>query len=229
MRGTPTAASGASGAMLAGRGLACRRGERLVFTDLDLEVAAGELLLLRGPNGSGKSTLLRLIAGLIRPERGELLWRGQRIEDPEAFRAGLAYVGHGDAAKAELTPREDLRFWLALFGVAPVEAAERARAALTRLGVERLADLPCRLLSAGQRRRLALARVAASGARLWLLDEPFNALDESAVLTVQAMLAEHRAAAGLVVMAAHGAVPVSPSRELDLLGAGARAVEESVG
>ncbi len=215
--------------MLVGRALACRRGERLVFANLDLEVAAGELLLLRGPNGSGKSTLLRLIAGLLRPERGELLWRGRRIEDSETFHADLAYIGHGDAAKAELTPREDLRFWLALHGVARAEAAERVGAALTRLGVWGLADLPCRLLSAGQKRRLAFARVAMSGATLWLLDEPFNALDERAVEIVRAMLSEHRAAGGLVVMAAHGTVPVAPTRELDLLGAGALRAEEPVG
>lgn len=212
--------------MLVGRSLACRRGERLVFTNLDLEVSVGELLLLRGPNGSGKSTLLRLIAGLIPPERGDVLWQGRRIEDPEVFRASLAYLGHGDGAKPELTPREDLCFWLALRSFAPGAASERTSAALARLGLETLADLPCRLLSAGQRRRLALARIAASGAKLWLLDEPFNALDETAIQAVQTMLAEHRATGGLVAMAAHGTVPVSPSRELDLARVGAAAMEE---
>ena len=204
------------GAMLAGRKLACRRGERIVFSGLDFEVAAGELLLLRGPNGSGKSSLLRLIAGLIRPERGTLTWRGAAISDPEAFRAELAYLGHADAAKAELTPREDLGFWLRMRSRG-AGIDERAAAALARLGLAALADLPCRLLSAGQRRRLALARIAVSGATLWLLDEPFNALDDKAIGLAAEVIAEHVSAGGLAVMAAHGApLPVAPSQVLDL-------------
>jgi len=200
--------------MLAGMGLACRRGERLVFSDVDLELAQGELLLLRGPNGSGKSTLLRLVAGLIAPARGVLLWQSRAIRDADAYRVELAYLGHADATKPELTPAEDLRFWSAMRGRSGKDGP--IAAILARLGLEALADLPCRLLSAGQRRRVAFARVAASGARLWLLDEPFNALDESSVATVLAFLVEHRAAGGLAIMAAHGAQPVSPSQELDL-------------
>ena len=217
-----------AGLLLAGYGLACRRGERLIFASLDLEVAAGELVLLRGPNGSGKSTLLRLIAGLLAAERGVLMWQGRAIHHAETYQAELAYLGHGDAAKPELTPREDVRFWLALRG-ARGRAGDVAEGALLRFGLEALADLPCRLLSAGQRRRLALARVLASGARLWLLDEPFNALDEGAIGAVQAMVAEHRAAGGLVVMAAHGAAPVAPSQELDLTEIGASAAIEEAG
>ncbi len=211
------------GAVLTGRGLACRRGERLVFGDLDFSLAGGELLILRGPNGSGKSTLLRLIAGLVPAEQGSLTWRAAPIDDGEAFRAELAYLGHLDATKPELSPREDLRFWLALRGA---EHADRAAAAaLALLGLERLADLPCRMLSAGQRRRLALARIAAASARIWLLDEPFTALDDASLDAAHELIAGHRAAGGLVMMAAHGrANHMVPSGEIDL---GARAAGEA--
>ncbi len=217
MAGQPERRAEHGKAMLAGNGLACRRGERLVFSDLDLVLSEGELLLVRGPNGSGKSTLLRLIAGLVQPERGVLTWQGAPIGE-EGYRAEISYLGHLDATKPELTAREDLQFWLDLRG-GQMRAKEPADAALAHLGLELLADLPCRLLSAGQRRRLALARIAASGARLWLLDEPFNLLDEPAVLAVLAMLSSHRASGGLAVMAAHGtALEVAPSRELVLGG-----------
>ena len=118
--------------MLAGIGLACRRGERLVFRGIDLELGAGELLLLRGANGSGKSTLLRLIAGLIPPSDGLLLWQGKAIGDAEAYRAELAYLGHADAIKPELSPSEDLRFWLEMRGLRQED--ERIAVALARLG-----------------------------------------------------------------------------------------------
>jgi heme exporter protein A len=213
-----------AGTLLAGIGLACRRGERLVFTDLDFQLGSGELLLLQGPNGSGKSTLLRLIAGLIPPAHGVLMWQGTPISDTEAYRAELAYLGHADAIKPELTPAEDLRFWLAMRGLRNGDG--RLPAVLARLGLDAFADLPCRLLSAGQRRRVAFARVAVSCARLWLLDEPFNALDESALAAALALLAEHRTAGGLVVMAAHGPPAVSPSQEIDLSQAAVSSLEE---
>jgi heme exporter protein A len=203
-------------AILAGRALDCRRGERIVFSGLDFDLAAGELLLLRGPNGSGKTSLLRLIAGLIAPERGMLTWRGAPIADPEVFRAELAYLGHADAAKPELTVREDLVFWQRM-RCRSAGAEGAARSALEPFGLTELADLPCRLLTAGQRRRLALARIAASGATLWLLDEPFNALDESALAAAAKVIGAHLAAGGLAVMAAHGSsLPLAPARVLDL-------------
>ncbi|HVG82290.1 MAG TPA: heme ABC exporter ATP-binding protein CcmA [Methylomirabilota bacterium] len=203
-------------AHLAARGLACRRGERLVFSGLDFDLHAGELLVLRGPNGSGKSSLLRLVAGLVPRERGTFTWNGMPLADAEGWHVRIAYLGHADAAKPELTPREDLRFWLALRGTrGDVDLA------LERLGLTALADLPCRMLSAGQRRRLALARVVASGARLWLLDEPFNALDEAASIALRALLSEHRARGGMVLLAAHGAVQgAGPTSEMELGRAG---------
>jgi heme exporter protein A len=210
--------------MLEGRGLACRRGDRLLFERLDVRIGAGELLLLRGPNGSGKSSLLRLIAGLVPADAGSLFWDGAPIGDREAWGALMAYLGHLDGAKSELTVREDLRFWLRWRGLGPT-CRQRAEDALARLGLDHLAELPCRLLSAGQRRRLALARVAVSDARLWLLDEPFTALDDAATEIARQLIAEHCAAGGLVVMSAHGPVPVLPSvRVLDL---GAAAVDKA--
>jgi heme exporter protein A len=209
-------------AQLTARGLALRRGERLVFSGLDFELAAGELLLLRGPNGSGKSSLLRLVAGLLPPDQGSLSWSGAPLPDGESWHDLVGYLGHADAAKAELTPREDLRFWMSLRGAGGGETA------LERMGLAAVADLPCRMLSAGQRRRLALARIAATGTQLWLLDEPFNALDDAALRAIGAVLAEHRAEGGMVLLAGHGAaLDCAPSRELDLAHQFEKAGEEA--
>lgn len=214
--------------MLEGRGLACRRGDRLLFAGLDFQLRAGQLLLLRGPNGSGKSSLLRLIAGLIPPASGSLSWDGAPIPDADSWGALIAYLGHLDGCKSELTLREDLRFWLGWRGLGR-GAEDAAEIALARLGLDRIADLPCRLLSAGQRRRLALARVAVSGARLWLLDEPFTALDEAGVEIAHGMIAGHCAAGGLAVVAAHGALPGFAPAQLLELGRTAAEVEAGAG
>jgi heme exporter protein A len=180
----------------AGRGLVCRRGERQVFAGLDFALAPGAALLLRGPNGSGKSSLLRLMAGLLRPAAGELAWDGVPIErEPEDHRRRLAFLGHLDAVKPALTVTENLAFWCGRAAVA---------SALEAFGISRLALLPARLLSAGQCRRLALARVAATEAPLWLLDEPTNGLDAEAELLFAAALARHRAAGGMAAIALHG-------------------------
>ncbi len=182
-------------AAFAGHALACRRGERLVFANLDFAIAPGGVLLLRGPNGSGKSSLLRLMAGLLRPAEGELTWDGAVIAaDPELHRRRLAFLGHLDAVKPALTVAENLGFWC---GAAAVPAA------LAAFAMERLAPLPARLLSAGQRRRLALARVIANGSPLWLLDEPTNGLDGEAEAMFAAALAAHRAGGGMAAIALH--------------------------
>ena len=145
-----------------GEGLACERGERLVFAGLSFAVDRGGVLVLTGPNGSGKSSLLRLMAGLLKPADGLLSWDGQPVsDDPEAHRHRLHYLGHLEAVKPVLTPIENLAFWAAIKG----GGVDRASLldALDRFGLKALADMPSRYLSAGQRRRLALARLAISG------------------------------------------------------------------
>ena len=183
-----------------GRGLSCIRGGRTVFANLDFAISDGEVLVLRGPNGSGKSSLLRLMAGLLRPEAGEINWDGEALaRDPEAHGARLHYVGHLDAVKPALTVAENLSIWAGLrtgdrSGVAP---------ALAQIGLDRLAGIPARLLSAGQRRRLALARITATPAPLWLLDEPTVALDAAAVAALESAIAAHRAGGGITVVSTH--------------------------
>src|SRR6185312_7906971 len=158
-------------AAFSGRSLACRRGERLVFAGLDFVVPPGGALVLTGPNGSGKSSLLRLMAGLTPPEAGLLGWDGVPLrQDPAAHRARLHFIGHHDAVKPVLTVAETLAFWAGMRGSGDITAA------LQRFRLAPLAQSPCRLLSAGQRRRLALARLVASPAALWLLDEPTTGL-----------------------------------------------------
>ena len=195
----------------AGRGLACRRGERLVFAGLSFLVAPGGALVLTGPNGSGKSSLLRLMAGLTPPEAGRLAWDGAPVrDDPAAHRARLHFIGHHDAVKPVLTVAETLSFWAGMRGGGAVMPA------LERFGLAALAAWPCRLLSAGQRRRLALARLVASAAPLWLLDEPLTGLDSDAITDLAAAIAAHRAQGGLAVFSTHAALPLDDVETLSL-------------
>ncbi len=194
-----------------GRGLACRRGERLVFACLDFTLPAGGALVLTGRNGSGKSSLLRLMAGLTPASAGTLAWDGEAVDvDPAAHRARLHFVGHADALKPALTAAETLAFWAAMRGGGDVAAA------LVRFRLGAVAASPCRFLSAGQRRRLALARLIASPAPLWLLDEPLTGLDEDAVGDLTAAIAEHRAQGGRVALATHVAVALGDAMALPL-------------
>ena len=189
--------------MFEGRDLSCLRGERLVFGGVDFALSAGEALLVTGANGSGKSSLLRVMAGLLRPVTGSLHWRGRPVgEDREAFAGEVRYVGHLDAIKPVLTVAENLAFWARLGGHGP----ERTMRGLEALGLDHLAALPARVLSAGQRRRLGLARLIAAPAPLWLLDEPTVALDTASVAAVEAAIAEHRAAGGIAVVSTNAPV-----------------------
>jgi heme exporter protein A len=199
---------------LAGEGLACRRGDRLVFARLDFRVAAGDALLLTGANGSGKSSLLRLMAGLLTPVAGRLSWGGQPLSrDPAAWHAALHYVGHLDATKPALTPREMLLYWTALHSR---DGEPALPAALAAFGLAHIADWPCRWLSAGQRRRLALARLLATPAPIWLLDEPTAALDNDGEARLATAIAEHRARGGRVAVATHQPLDLDGVHELRL-------------
>ncbi len=193
--------------MLRGEGLAAIRGERLVFEQVGVAVPAGGALLLVGPNGSGKSTLLRLLAGLKRADAGHVLWNGADVAaDPGAHASRLVYVGHLDAVKPGLRVAENLA----------VGIAGDTRSALEAMGLTELAELPARMLSAGQKRRLALARLVLRPAALWLLDEPTLGLDTASVARFGAMLAAHRDKGGIVVAATHLPLPLPGAAELAL-------------
>jgi len=186
-------------ASFSGTDISCIRGGRLVFDGLCFSVSGGGALLLTGPNGSGKSTLLRLMAGLIPPTLGELAWDGVSVDrDPEDHRARLHYLAHAEAVKPPLTVLEDLSFWQALSG-----SDKPVAAAVDAMGLETQSGLPGRYLSAGQRRRLALARLLVSDVELWLLDEPSVGLDTASLAKLRTAVADHRAAGGIVVAATH--------------------------
>ena len=198
---------------LVGEGLACRRGGRLVFAGLDCRLPAGGALLLTGTNGSGKSSLLRLLATLLTPAEGRLSWGGVSItEDAARYRGALHYVGHLEGTKPALSAREMLGFWAALRG----EAAPAIDAALAAFGLEIAADWPCRWLSAGQRRRLALARLVAAPAPIWLLDEPTAALDADGEARLVNVIAEHRGTGGRVALATHQPIAVPDADQIVL-------------
>ena len=179
--------------------LACVRGERAVFAGLEFSLGAGHALVLKGPNGAGKSSLLRLLATLLTPAAGRITWDGVDIRDDlERHRRRLAYVGHQDALKANLTVAENLRFWSRLAtGRAVVSPA------LDVFGISALADVPTRLLSAGQRRRAALARLEVATAELWLLDEPDASLDDQGLEQLSAVIDRQLRRGGRVVVATH--------------------------
>ena len=179
--------------------LVCWRGRRLLFSGLDVAVAPGGALLLSGPNGSGKTSLLRILAGLLPAWRGHVMWRHHPDAQDAAF-GRVRYIGHEDGVKARLTVGEDMRFWARLWGGDDM----LARSALAMMGMDGLIDRQGRQLSAGQRRRLALARllVAPSGGA-WLLDEPMTALDRDGQGLLMDRLAWHRERGGIVVISTH--------------------------
>jgi heme exporter protein A len=185
--------------MLVLNGLRCERGGRALFAGLSLALAPGEALLLRGANGTGKSSLLRQLAGLLEAAPG-MIRRATR----------LAYLGHDNGLKREESVRQSLSFWQAVQGGGAFEPA------LAQLGLTDLIDIPVRLLSQGQKRRVALARVLASGAPLWLLDEPTVGLDAGSVAALAAAMRAHRAHGGAIVAATHIDVGLEGARVLEL-------------
>lgn len=191
--------------------LACRRGGRPVFSGLGFSLASGRALLLGGANGSGKSSLLRILAGLLRPGGGSLTWDGApALADPLRHAGRLHYLGHLDAVKPGLTVAENLGFWAGL------QEGRHAAEALLHFGLDALAAEPARLLSAGQQRRLALARLLAAPRELWLLDEPAVGLDAAARSRLDNALADHLSGGGIAVIATHQELDLAEAARLDL-------------
>ncbi len=192
--------------MLETTALACERGGLRLFADLSFSLAPGGLLRVRGANGSGKTTLLRTLAGLTRPAAGAVHWRGGVIDD--GYRREMLFLGHAPAVKDELTVSENLNFASRISGLE--FSAAKCKDALERLGVARLAELPARYLSQGQRKRAALARLALSASiPLWLLDEPLAALDSAGIGQVSALCAAHLASGGMLVLTSHQDVAIA--------------------
>jgi len=180
--------------------LTCERAERLLFKDLSFSLAAGDVLQVTGANGAGKSSLLKILAGLIPPQAGKLLWQGQDIEiDRADYLGSIAYLGHLDGVKLGLTINENLNYAADLRRkiIMPPEQA------IAQLGLGAQANQLVAHLSAGQRRRVALAQLLMSGAKLWILDEPFTALDKQTAMLLETLISHHCEAGGLVVIATH--------------------------
>jgi heme exporter protein A len=201
--------------MLEAAHLTCQRGERTLFTNLSFTLGAGELLQVAGPNGSGKTSLLKLLCGLTPPAAGEIRWQGAPARG-EDFRRQLFYLGHQHAVKEELSALENLHISTGLAGEPLTD--EAALDALDRMGLAGREHLPAKVLSQGQKRRVALARLLVSKAPLWILDEPLTALDVGAVDLIQSRLAEHLANQGMVVLTTHQAlhVPGVTPRRIEL-------------
>ncbi len=193
--------------------LACLRGDRSVFTGLSFAVGAGQALMVNGPNGAGKSSLLRLIAGLVRIEAGQLVLEGG---NPEATPGEQAhYLGHQDALKPSLSVIENLDFWVRYLGGGMTGTG----AALDTVGLSRILNLPAAYLSAGQRRRLSIARLIAVARPVWLLDEPTSALDATAQAMLAGLMRQHLANGGMILAATHGPIGLDGAKELRLGGA----------
>ncbi len=186
--------------LISGHGLGAVRGARVLFRDISIDASPGELILLRGANGSGKTTLLRQLAGISQPQAGNI-----------DRRVAHHWIGHTNGLKAHETPRTHLQHWARAWG----SEAELA-ALLKEMSLARPADVPCRMLSAGQKRRTALARLALQDRQLWLLDEPFNALDTDGQGELARRIETHCANRGAVIAALHGDAPIKADREVVL-------------
>lgn len=187
--------------------LFCERDDRVLFDGLGFSVFPGEILQVEGQNGSGKTTLLRILSGLSRHYEGQILWRGKPVsEQAESFRRELLYFGHQAGVKAILTPEENLAWYAALD---PGIDLQQIPYALNAVGLRGFEDVPCHMLSAGQNRRVSLARLYLSRAPLWILDEPFTAIDKKGVAAKEALLLEHACRGGTVMLTTHHELDLS--------------------
>jgi heme exporter protein A len=187
--------------------LACSRGYRDLFAGLCLQVQPGEILRVEGRNGSGKTSLLRILAGLAQPVSGDVLWNGTRIHDPLTdYFQNLLYIGHKPGIKYELTAIENLCLSRALFGTRSENGIEEA---LYQIGLYGFEDMPAAMLSAGQKRRVALAQLFLTQAKLWILDEPYTSLDVAAVALLEEQFRLHVQAGGMLIMTSHQPVNIA--------------------
>ena len=202
-------------ATLEAREITCVRGERELFSGLSLQVLPGQCLHIRGENGVGKTSLLRLLTGLTFPESGEVLWSGDSIKkEASDYHSQLLFLGHRDALKEDLSALENLRMYAAIDGITLSE--QDAFTSLWRFGLKGREDLPVNCLSAGQKKRVLMARMVTRRAHVWILDEPFNALDTHAVVELQGLIAEHLGNGGLTVLTSHQPLAIPGLRVLDL-------------
>lgn len=201
--------------MLQGINLVCIRGDRELFKDINFSLEAGGLMQVRGPNGSGKTSLLRMLCGLSHPVAGEILWNGQAIRALDSdYLAAVTYIGHLSGTKDDLTVLENLQISGALAGVEI--SAEEAHDALHYIGLKGREALPVKVLSQGQRRRVALARLLVCKTSLWILDEPLVALDVMAVKLVQGILEKHLQQGGMAVLTTHQEIDISVASIMEL-------------
>ncbi len=201
--------------MLQGIGLACVRGDRELFKDVNFSLESGSLMQVRGPNGSGKTSLLRMLCGLSNPAAGEIHWCGKAIRSLDGgYFAAVTYIGHLSGTKDDLTVIENLRISSALAGFEI--GTEQASEALEHIGLSGREALPVKVLSQGQRRRVALARLLVCKTPLWILDEPLVALDVMAVKLIQGLLEQHLQQGGMVVMTTHQEIEIATASAMEL-------------
>jgi len=201
--------------MLKVSNLQCDRGDRALFSDVSFELKEYQLMRIEGQNGSGKTTLLRTLCGLFEPEEGEILWDGTSIKkQDDNFRKKLFYLGHQNAIKMDLSVLENLRFSCKMAGESPTD--EELLNALDTIGLFAYEDIPTRQLSQGQKRRVSLARLLVTGTSLWILDEPFVALDVAAVELLQKIIADHVDNGGIVILTTHQEVPLTSGKAISI-------------
>lgn len=203
---------------LVAEGLSAKRGEDLIFQDISFEIEAGKALVVKGPNGSGKSTLLRVVAGLLPRESGKARLSGEHAQDFETVAAACHYLGHRNAMKRELTVSENLQFWKAFLGDSPGGVGAGIDEAAEAVGLGGIVHLPFGYLSAGQQRRMAMAKLLVAWRPIWILDEPTAALDTSAEMMFAGLVKKHLSHGGMALAATHQPLGLGEVTELHMSG-----------